>query len=251
MTTTPVSMDPRIRERRIEVRREAGRKRLRVLLVATSVFVVAGLSYLAVESPLLDLDKVRVRGTQHVTPAAIQAAAGVRLGAPLLRVDVGAVERRVESMPWVQHAHVARHLPGTLTITVTEFQPKTFVRASDGAVALIAPNGRVVGRALHPPSGAVQIVGLRRTPQVGSLLSPPDVASVVQKMPPALASAVSVIDVGGSNVTLHLGRGGEVRLGSFDALRAKGAAALAVLHSLGATPFTYVDVSSPASPVVR
>ena len=251
MTTTPVSMDPRIHERRIEVQREAGRKRLRVLLVATSVFVLAGLSYLAVESPLLDVDKVRVRGTQHVTPAAVESAARVRLGSPLLRVNLGAVERRVESIPWVQHAHVVRHLPGTLGIVVTEFIPKTFERTGDGAAVLIAPNGRVVARALHPTAGAVEIVGLRRAPRVGSLLSPPDAASVVQKMPPALASVVSVIDVSGTNVTLHLSSGGEVRLGSFDALRAKGAAALAVLHNLGTTTFTYLDVSSPAAPVVR
>ena len=250
MTTTPVSMDPRIRERRIEVQREAGRKRLRVVLIATTVFVALGLAYLAVESPMLDVDHVRVRGALHVTPAAVEAAARVRVGSPLLRVNTGAVERRVESMPWVQHAHVARHLPGTLTITVTEFQPTTFIRTGDGAVVLVAPTGRVVARASRPTTGAVELVGLRRVPQIGSLVSPPDVASVVHNMPPVLASAVSVIDVSGSNVALRLARGGEVRLGSFDALRAKGAAALAVLQSLGTSPFRYIDVSSPASPVV-
>jgi cell division protein FtsQ len=250
MTTTPVPMDPRIRDRRIEVQREAGRKRLRFLLIATTVFVVAGLSYLTVESPLLDVDKVRVRGAEHIAPAAVQAAARVHLGQPLLRVNTAAVERRVESIPWVQHAHVARHLPGTLTITVTEFQTTTFVRTPDGAVVLIAPNGRVVARAARPTAGTVEIVGLRRAPLVGELLSPPDAASVLQRMPPELASAVRVIDVAGSNVTLRLTRGGEVRLGSFDALRAKGAAALAVMHNLGSTPFTYIDVTSPAAPVV-
>src|SRR5437879_3611381 len=109
---TPISIDPRIRERRIEVIREAGRRRLRITLIVASTIVVLGLAYLAVRSPLLDVDHVRVNGARSESAADILAAARVHLGAPLLFVDTGAVARRVEGLPWVEHASVHRDLPG-------------------------------------------------------------------------------------------------------------------------------------------
>jgi len=54
----PVPMDPRIRDRRIEVKRAVGRRRLRVLLVAGSIIVALGLAFVTVNSPFLDVDRV-------------------------------------------------------------------------------------------------------------------------------------------------------------------------------------------------
>jgi cell division protein FtsQ len=250
MTSTPVSMDPRIRERRVEVQREAGRKRLRVVLVAMSVFVLAGGVYLVIESPALDIDHVRVTGATHVTPDAIQDAAEVPIGAPLLRVDTGAVARRVEALPWVAHAEIARDLPGTLKITVTEHRPAAFVRVPTGGIALVAADGAVIARANEVPTGAVEITGVRRVPPVGSVLSPPGAAGMVQRLPEALAVQVTTVDVSGEGVTLGLARGAQLRLGSLDELDAKAAAALAVLARVGEQPFAYLDVSTPQSPVV-
>src|SRR6476620_5690143 len=102
MTSVPI--DPRIRERRIEVIREAGRRRLRITLVVASAIIVIGLAYLTIRSPLLDLDHVRVTGAQRESASAVQAAAKLHLGDPLLFVNTGAVERRIEQLPWVERA---------------------------------------------------------------------------------------------------------------------------------------------------
>ena len=48
---------------------------------------------------------------------------------------------------------------------------------------------------------------------------------------------------------LALSTGGEVRLCSPGDLAAKGAAAVAVIARLGTTPFAYIDVCVPSSPV--
>lgn len=250
MNTTPVSMDPRIRERRIEVQREAGRKRLRVLLLTMGAFVVLGVAYLIVQSPLLDVDTVRVVGARNMTPAQVRAAAEIEPGTPLLRVDTGAVARRVEALPWVRTATVSRVLPGTLRVSVTEYAPVAYVKNPAGGVGLIAPDGRVIARAATAPRGAVEIVGLRRVPAAGSLVSPPQAASVARWLPPALTSQIVAVDVGTKNVAVRLTRGGEIRLGTLDNLRAKGASALAVLQHVGAQPFAYLDVSTPEAPVV-
>lgn len=245
-----MAIDPRIRERRIEVIREAGRRRLRITLVVASAIIVIGLAYLTVESPLLDVDRVRVSGNQRETAAQIRAASQVHKGDALLFVDTGAVARRVERLPWVEHARVRRDFPGTLAIVVSDFVPTAYLRAGRGRFALVASTGRVIGIALTHPARAVEIRGERTVPVVGSLLTPPAAADVVSKLPARLASHVIAIDVGGT-FALELNGGGQVRLGSLDDLAAKGASALAVLHHLAGATFTYIDVSAPQAPVSR
>ncbi len=245
-----VPIDPRIRERRIEVIREAGRRRLRVTLFVASAIIVIGLAYLTIRSPLLDLDHVRVTGAQRESASDVQAAARLHLGDPLLFVDTGAIARRVERLPWVERAVVHRDFPGTLTITVTDYVPTAYVRRPDGRVVLIASNGRAVALAQTTPAVAVEIRGERVAPTVGSLLSPPEAADVMRHLPGRLRALVSAIDVGDS-FGLDLRSGGQVRLGTLDHLGAKGLAALGVLDHLAGQPFTYIDVSAPQAPVSR
>lgn len=243
--------DPRIRARRIDVRREAGRRRLRVTLVLAGLFVAGGLGYLTVESPVFDVDHLRVQGARNVTTDAVIAAADVHRGDALLRVDTGAVRERVEALPWVARAEVGRDLPGTLRIVVHEHEPVAFVHRDDGTVGLLAANGRLVADADAPPPGAVEVVGLRRPPAVGEIVSPPDAPGIVTRLPGALARRVVAIDLGDDGLALDIDGGGEVRLGSLDDVDAKAAAAVAVLERLGDAPFAYVDVRVPQSPTVR
>jgi hypothetical protein len=87
-------------------------------------------------------------------------------------------------------------------------------------------------------------------PAVGSLISPPEAADVVRRLPDRLAALVRAIDVG-DTFALELASGGQVRLGTLDHLRAKGVAALGVIDHLAGQPFDYIDVSAPQAPVSR
>jgi cell division protein FtsQ len=247
---TSVPIDPRIRERRIEVIREAGRRRLRITLVVASAIIVIGLAYLTIRSPLLDLDHVRVTGARRESAGEVQAAARVHLGDALLFVDTGAIARRVERLPWVERAVVHRDFPGTLRIAITDYVPTAYVRRPDGRVVLIASNGRAVALVQTTPHVAVEIRGMRVVPTVGSLLSPPEAADMMRLLPRRLRALVGAIDIGES-FALDLRSGGQVRLGTLDHLRAKGLAALGVLDHLAGQPFTYIDVSAPQAPVSR
>jgi len=242
-------IDARIRERRIEVIREAGRRRLRVTLVVTSTIVALGLVYLGVHSPLLNVDHVRVSGAHQETTAQIVRAARVHKGAALLFVDTGRIARRIEQLPWVQHARVTRDLPGTIRIKITEYQPGAFVRIGANRMALAASTGRVIALASAAPKGAIEVVGEKAAPTVGTLLSPPAVARVPASLPGRLRSRVRAIDVAHAGGTLLLRGGGEVRLGGLTEIRAKGIAALAVLDHLAGAPFRYIDVAAPQAPV--
>lgn len=245
------AIDPRIHARRLEVARAAARRRLRVTMAVASAVVVAGLAYLVVHSPLLDVDRVRVEGTRNLTADQVVAAAGVERGAPLLVLDTAAAERRVEDLVWVADARVERVFPGTVRVVVSERVVTAYVRRDAGTVVLLAADGRAVALAPEPPAGALEIVGVRRAPDVGELVSPPGAAGVVRDLPGVLAARVARVDVGGAGVTLLLADGPEVRLGDTGRAAEKGAAALAVMEDNADRPLAYVDVSDPAHAVVR
>jgi cell division protein FtsQ len=76
--------------------------------------------WLVAFSPVLGVRTVRVAGVHTLTAAQIQAAAQVPDGRPLVRLDSGAIVRRVEALPTVESARVRTSLPGTVTITVVE-----------------------------------------------------------------------------------------------------------------------------------
>nr|NIR41854.1 FtsQ-type POTRA domain-containing protein [Actinomycetota bacterium]NIS36949.1 FtsQ-type POTRA domain-containing protein [Actinomycetota bacterium]NIT98463.1 FtsQ-type POTRA domain-containing protein [Actinomycetota bacterium]NIU22072.1 FtsQ-type POTRA domain-containing protein [Actinomycetota bacterium]NIU70566.1 FtsQ-type POTRA domain-containing protein [Actinomycetota bacterium] len=121
--TLTIGIDPRIRARRIAVRRAEGRRRLRFLLAALAVVGIAVGAWALSRSPLLDLDHVRIEGVGAGRVAAVDAAAGLGRGTPLVDVDLGAVETAVEALPWVRVAEASRDWPGTVRIDVGERVP--------------------------------------------------------------------------------------------------------------------------------
>ena len=246
------AIDPRIRERRIEVIREAGRRRLRITLVIASTIVVLGLAYLTVHSPLLDVDHIRVSGATREGSAAIVKAAGLEKGAPMFWVDSGRIAARLERLPWVAHARVERDFPGSVKIAVTEYKPTAYVRVAADRVALVAATGHVIAFARAPTPGAIEVKGQSTLPRIGALVSTPLVARVALELPVRLREQVSAIAVGDDSVTLTLANGGpEIRLGSLTELRLKGVSALAVLDRLAGRSCEYVDVAAPQAPVSR
>jgi cell division protein FtsQ len=259
-------IDPRIRERRIEVLRAAGRRRLRVTLVVASAIVAAGLGYLAVRSPLLAVDHIRVMGSQREPISKIMSAAGVHNGQAMLFIDTGAAERRIERLQWVARARVRRDFPDTVHIDVTEYVPTAYVRMSGGKIALIASSGHVIALSRAVPRHAVAVIGEHVAPVVGSSLTPSGAADVVSQLPEHLRAGIFAIDVGGSTAVIDLRAAApagtvcrpapgsvagfeQLRLGTLDSLRDKGVAALAVLSHLAGRPFNYIDVSVPQAPV--
>lgn len=250
-------IDPRILDRRVAVLREQGRKRLRLLLTVVATLSVVGVAWLVVQSPLLALDAITVRGATHEQPTTIRLAAGVSPGTALLFVDTGAVARRVEGLPWVARARVHRELPHGLTIVVMERQPAAWLRRAPKAVALVDRAGRILADAGEPPAGLPELKGVSRIPAPGGHVDA-SAPSALARLPDALRAQLGVLALDRGEAVLHLvavpgGPGpaaGEVRLGPLEQVRAKGAAALAVLDELASARqhATYVDVRVPGAP---
>ena len=260
---TPVVVDPRMRSRRIGVRREAGRRRLQrlTLVLAAVALVVLGLA--ALRSPLLDVDRVTVAGTRETAPAEVRRVAGVERGDPLVGVDTGAIARRVEALPWVARARVSRSWPSTLTVRVTERTPVAQVRINAQRVAMVDAGGRVlVFRAVTPapratgpaaapgatprPSAPVVLTGVHGRLAEGGRL-PADARAALRvavaardRLPGVLASVSSDLDA-------TLAEGGVVRFGSDRRLEEKLTALKTVLDQVDTGCLATLDVRVPGS----
>src|SRR5262249_48910386 len=95
------AIDPRIRERRVAALRAQGRRRLRWMVGVVVLAALAAAAWAVTHSSLLDVERVRVTGTQQATPAQVRFAAGVKPGDAILFVDTGAIARNVERVAWI------------------------------------------------------------------------------------------------------------------------------------------------------
>jgi cell division protein FtsQ len=249
-------VDPRFRRRRVEVIRQEGRRRLRVLVGVTAVVVVtAAGSWVATDSPLLDLDRVVVEGAVRTTPTDVRFASGLRLGQALLDVDENAATRSVETLPWVHFAVVSRHWPNTVRIRLVEREPVAVAPAEAGAVALLDGEGRVLEWVDAAPPGLPALAGLAPAGPAGSSIGADGLATlaVAVALPAELrARTVGVAPAAGGRgeVEMTLSPEGMVRLGPPDDLDRKFTAIRTVLSQVDLQNLAVLDVRRPDNPVL-
>ena len=248
-------MDPRIHRRRVEVRREEGRRRLRVLVGLSAVLVTGCAGWAATGSPLLDLDRVVIEGAVHTSTDDAAFASGLRSGEPLIDVDTEGARRAVEALPWVASASVRRHWPGEVRISLVERVPVAVTPSEDGRNALVDSSGRVLAWVDTPPPDLAVLAGLAPAGPAGSVLAPDAVAalSVAVALPPELRArtvGVAPVEGGAGEVEMRLSPEGSVRLGlpvdldkKFDAIRA-------VLAQVDLRNLAVLDVRRPDNPVL-
>lgn len=148
-----VSVTSRLRERRRAERVHTVRT---LVLVAVALAVVAGTGWVALNSSLVAVREVTVEGTSRLSVAQVLAAADVRGGQSLFRVDPAAVAARVRRLPAVGAVDVTREWPHRVVISVTERRPAAVVAESGGATLLDA-TGVPFARVDHAPPGLVPV----------------------------------------------------------------------------------------------
>jgi len=242
------AVDPRIRQRWVAVRRAEGRRRLRILLVVLAVVLVGTAAWVALASPLLDVDRIVVRGTVHATPEQVTSAAQIARGDAMIWVDDGAAASRVEALPWVRSAQVERDWPGTVRITVTERTAAAWVQSGTGP-AIVDGTGRVLDRIADAPADLPEIAGVTRVPPVGATIAPALGARVAGRLLGDARTGTRTIALTDHGVNLSLVSGVEIRLGQPTAVMTKVRAAVAVLGALEGEAVSYVDVAVPSNPV--
>ena len=161
--------------------------------------------------------KVVVEGRRWTPPEALRSQLGVRLDMPLLAVDTAAVRDRLETLPWVERASVARLLPDAVQIRLLERQPLALWQR-DGRFEVIDRAGAVIEGALqdHPEEyGHLRVLVGNGAPQEAASLF------ALLSTEPALSSrVVAATRVGERRWNVHLDHDLEIWLPEHDVLGA-------------------------------
>jgi cell division protein FtsQ len=109
---------------------------LRGALVGVACVGIVYAGYLGfeelVKTPALSVRSIQVKGCESVSTSKVLRMSGVRIGDPLLKVDLEDVRHSIVRHPRIKDALVARHLPDTLVIQVMERQPIAVIYGDDG-----------------------------------------------------------------------------------------------------------------------
>ena len=255
-TAVAMRIDPRLRRRRIAVRRAEGRRRLRLLVVVMLVAGVGVGGWFATQSRLLDLDHVEITGVGPAQAALIEAAMGLEYGMPLLDLDRSAIEAAVTEIAWVESATVARDWPGTINIGVVARQAVALMPRGDGSHVLVDADG--VAIAVTPGTtvpSAMPIVAVRPEGSLGDIQDHAAPAlAVVASLPDDLASWVEAIKIDESrlrpSVVLVLVGNATADLGPAEDLDDKLDAVRAVLGGVELECLATIDARVPDHPTV-
>ena len=156
---TGPGIEPRLRQRRIGVRRAEGRRRLKrtAIVVAVLVVVIGVLAVLG--SSLFSIDSVDVTGVRRADADAVAAVVDDLTGEPVLLVDTDAAEDRLEEIPYVETARVRTDFPSGATIEIREREPIATTQGADGRFRILDREGRVVDVIDGQPIAFVLVTG--------------------------------------------------------------------------------------------
>jgi cell division protein FtsQ len=252
---TKPSMDPRIHRRWTQVRRDEGRRRLRVVVIALVVLGLALGGVALTRSPLMNVDRVVVDGATHTGNDKVVAAAHLGGHPAMIDVNAAAVARRVAALPWVARATAQRNWPATVRITVEERQAVAALPGPNGQWAMADLAGHVLELAASRPADLPGIEGLEPVGEPGSQAGPAAQAAlqVAGALPTDLrarTAAVVVASPTSDETELKLIPNGVVRLGDAAQLGEKLQAALTVLANVDPKVIKVLDVRVARAPVL-
>jgi cell division protein FtsQ len=225
-------------------------RRRRLLVAGLVVVALATVAWMVSRSPLLDVDRVLVRGNQHSTVDEVMEAGELSRGEPLVWLDLERARAGIEALPWVRAARVERAWPDAVRVTLEERRAVAWADAGDGRALVVDPSGRVLAIEAQPPSGLPQLLDVLPAVAVGGSIAPSTGARVAGALEGIVqASTRGIATAPDGRVTLQTASGQEIRLGRPTHLDDKVRAAVAVLGAPQAAGKVYVDVSAPANPV--
>ena len=243
----------RFRQRRIAIRRAAGRRRLRWFSVAGIAVAVVLVVLLLLTSPILSIREVQVEGNVYADPNVLGEVISDLKGEPILTADLHGAELRLEAIPWVREVSLSSHLPSRVLIQIVEREPIGFYRAVDGFNRVIDRDGRVLDVIEGDPSDYVPIRGTGPNLSAGDSVGQPflGAAQLVNALPSDVrARLVSMAVSADGEVSMTLTDEVEVLFGRPNDFQTKLVGVVNEIKKQGSSKYAIIDVSS-GEPSVR
>ncbi|MFF8292099.1 cell division protein FtsQ/DivIB [Streptomyces sp. NPDC016309] len=229
----------------------SGRRALLLLLAAVAL-LVGGL-WLFYGSAWLRVGEVTTSGTRVLTPAQVEAAAAVPVGAPLVSVDTDAIEHRLRrALPRIDSVDAVRSWPHGIVLNVVERTPVLLVEKGGKFTEVDAKGVRfaTVDAARAPKGVPLLELVVARSPSLrrfdaGRLTV--EAVGVAGDLPAPVARDAKVLRVRSyDSITLELRGGRTVVWGSGEDGEAKARALVALMKA--APKAGHFDVSAPTAP---
>jgi cell division protein FtsQ len=248
-------IDPRLRQRRLEVARERGRRRRRVAVRALLGLAVVGLVMGSALSPVLRVRHIRVEGLSGSLGVDVEARVAHLRGRPLLLVDSGSVRADLLSDARLSAVRVTKEPPGTLRITAARRIPAAVASVAGGFAVLSAD--AVVLEVL--PVAEPGLPGLR----AGEVPARPGAHAATAEgalralvaLPPSVAARIREMQVGSDgSLNLVLDDGVAVGFGNPDQEAARKGEVLEAMVTEASVRGWHVDsynVVSPEEPALQ
>jgi cell division septal protein FtsQ len=231
----------------------------RAVAIAVGGVALAGGAYaVALETAVFSVRSIVIVGGTPRVQDELRQALAPELGRSLLRISASQIDRRAATIPDLVGVTYDRQFPHTLRVRVDPERPVLLVRRG-GDTWLVSARARVMQQ-LHtaklsslprvwvPKATAIKVGATLPAAQGG--IAAAAVAPIARHTFP---TGVRFVRSSGSELTLVLRSGLEVRLGDLGDLRLKIAIARRILRAVGADASTsgYLDVSVPERPVVN
>jgi len=231
----------------------------RTLAIAVGgLALIGGAAAAAFETSVFAVRKIVIVGGTTRVQDELRQALAPDLGRSLLRIGSSEIDRRVAAIPDLVGVNYDRQFPHTLRVRVNAEHGVLLVRRG-ADTWLISARGRVMQQLRTPklsslprvwvPKGTAIAVGATLRPADGGLAA----TALAPIAPHTFPTGVRFVRASGSELTLVLDSGLEVRLGDIGDLRLKLAIARRILRAVGAGASSsgYLDVSVPERPVVK
>ncbi|MBR4345685.1 MAG: FtsQ-type POTRA domain-containing protein [Oscillospiraceae bacterium] len=111
------------------------------------------------------IDTVKLTGSSNYTPEELVDASGIKAGANLIVTNMGAAEKNIEKLVYVEDATVKRSFPSSVSINVTASTPvANFI--CDRNVLLVSQGGKVLESSEEPKADLLDFYGTQPAPGI-------------------------------------------------------------------------------------
>jgi len=185
------------------------------LVVGVSVTAALGARRYVTTTPRFGVKDVDVTGNARRTADDIASEAGIAKGQNIFSLDLDRARARLLADPWIRDASIARRLPGSVSVQVTERDAAAIIALGDSYLA--SRDGDIFKR-LEPgdPTDLPAVTGLTadavaedREGAVRSIRRALDLAAEYERTPLAARAPLEEVHIAdGEALTLFVGKSG-------------------------------------------